>query len=195
MYKVFVNDKCIILTDKLTKENINDIYLLKSVDLELVIDKLLSGKLDKVLLYYKQADSFLKALSKKIPIVEAAGGLVRNTAGKVLFIYRNGKWDLPKGKTEKGENIEETAVREVMEETGVQNIIIGDFLRKTYHVFKRNGVYKLKLTYWYEMQTDYKGPLVPQFEEDIMDVCWKTTTETQEALQNSYENIKLLFQD
>ena len=119
--------------------------------------------------------------------------MVRNTAGEVLFIFRNGKWDLPKGKTEKGENIEQTAVREVEEETGVTGLEITEFLLHTYHVFKRNGEYRLKLTHWYAMETEYNGVFAPQEDEGIMEVAWKDETATKEALLNSYENIKLLF--
>ena len=193
MYKVFINDRFIILSNEVEKSKISDTFLLKDVDFEWLIGKITSGKLDKVILYHDDSDELLPLLYKKLPLVEAAGGLVKNTKGDVLFIFRNGKWDLPKGKTEKGEKIEETAIREVVEETGVKGLIINEFLKKTYHIFKRNGEYRLKLTHWYEMQTAYNGELFPQENEGIMHATWKNEAETQEALLNSYENIKLLF--
>ncbi|WP_420572320.1 NUDIX hydrolase [Kordia sp.] len=193
MYKVFINDKLIILSNEVIKNEISDTFLLKDVDFEWLIGKMTSGKIDKAILYHDNGDELLPLLYKKLPVVEAAGGLVKNSVGNVLFIFRNGKWDLPKGKTEKGENIEETAVREVEEETGVKGLVITDFLMKTYHIFKRNGEYRLKLTHWYSMQTAYDGELSPQLEEDIVEVVWKNATDTDIALQNSYENIKLLF--
>ncbi|MFT7666819.1 MAG: hypothetical protein ACI9O8_001158, partial [Patiriisocius sp.] len=61
------------------------------------------------------------------------------------------------------------------------------------HVFKRNDKFKLKVTYWYEMYSNYKGELKPQAEEDITKVRWKNFEKTQKALTESYENIKLLF--
>jgi 8-oxo-dGTP pyrophosphatase MutT (NUDIX family) len=134
-------------------------------------------------------------LKTKIPVNKAGGGLVYNKNGDVLFIFRNGKWDLPKGGTEKGEDIEQTSMREVEEETGVNGLKIIKKLQKTYHIFKRNGVYKLKITHWFEMQTDFEGIPEGQIDEGIDKVEWKNPTEIQEALKNSYENIKLLFQE
>ncbi|WP_430409744.1 NUDIX hydrolase [Kordia sp.] len=193
MYKVFINEKLIILSNEINKHEISDTFLLKDVDFEWLIGKMTSKKLDKAILYHDKCDEILPLLATKLPLVEAAGGLVKNENNDVLFILRNGKWDLPKGKTEKGEDIKETAIREVEEETGVKGLTITDFITKTYHVFKRNGEYRLKLTHWYTMRTEYDGELFPEFEEDIVEVVWKNEAETTEALQNSYENIKLLF--
>ncbi len=193
MYKVFINEKLIILSNEVNKHEISDTFLLEDVDFEWLIGEMTSGKLDEATLYHDNGDELLKLLYKKLPLVEAAGGLVRNANNEVLFIFRNGKWDLPKGKTEKGEDIKETAIREVEEETGVKGLVITDFITNTYHVFKRNGEYRLKLTHWYTMRTAYEGELFPQVEEDIVKVEWKNETEITEALQNSYENIKLLF--
>ena len=112
----------------------------------------------------------------------------------VTTIFRNGKWDLPKGGTNKGEEIEDTAMREVEEETGVNGLSISKKLQKTYHIFKRNGVYKLKITHWFEMHSTYDGIPVGQAEEGIEKVEWKNPEQIKEALKNSYENIKLLFE-
>jgi len=109
------------------------------------------------------------------------------------YIFRNGKWDLPKGGCDKGEEIEDCSVREVEEETGVGNLQITDRLQKTYHIFKRNGVYRLKITHWFEMKTDFEGELIPQANEGIEKVAWLNPEEIKQALNNSYENIKLLF--
>ena len=113
-------------------------------------------------MYYPDEKEILKKVKEKIPVNKAGGGLVYNKKGDVLFIFRNGKWDLPKGGIEKGEEIRETALREVEEETGVTNLIIQRKLQKTYHIFKRNGRYKLKVTHWFEMKTDYEGTPVAQ---------------------------------
>ena len=122
----------------------------------------------------------------------AGGGKVFNEKGEILFIYRNDKWDLPKGKTEKKETIEETSIREVEEETGVKGLKIIKPLDTTYHIFKRNGRYKIKITYWFEMNTSYDGKLCAQENEGITKVAWLNNKESQEALGNSYANIKLL---
>ena len=108
---------------------------------------------------------------------------------------RKGKWDLPKGKVDKQETIEAAALREVEEETGVQNLKLGSFIQVTYHIFKRGLKYKLKETFWYEMHTDFSKELVPQIKENITKAVWKTPQETEKALQNTYPNIKLLLKN
>jgi 8-oxo-dGTP pyrophosphatase MutT (NUDIX family) len=153
-----------------------------------------NNKIKKANLYYPDEKEILKKVKEKIPVCKAGGGLVYNKKGEVLFIYRNGKWDLPKGGREKGEEIELTAIREVEEETGVSRLKIKEKLQKTYHIFKRNGKYKLKITQWYEMTTTFEGVLIPQANEGIEKVAWLNPEQVKEALNNSYENIKLLFE-
>ena len=193
MYKVFVKDIPIILS---TKKKIGRQYTslpLKIVNFKKLIKQILKGDLDYINLYHKNEEKLEKFLKKKLPVVKAAGGLVYNHKKEILFIYRNSKWDLPKGGVENNETIEEAAVREVEEETGVQHLKIKDFIAKTYHVFKRNGEFKLKITHWYEMHTDYDEDLTPQAEEGIKKAKWKNFEKSQKALRDSYENIKLLF--
>ena len=195
MYKVFVNDKPLFLTNRVEKETDFQIFLLESVDIEQLIIKMFNNKVNKACLYYPDEKETLKKLKEKIPVVKAGGGLVYNKRGEVLFIFRNGKWDLPKGGTEKGEDIEETAMREVEEETGVSGLKIVKKLPKTYHVFKRNGVYKLKVTHWFEMKTNFEGVVQGQIDEGIEKVAWLKPSEIPAVLENSYENIKLLFEN
>lgn len=193
MYKVFVNDIPIILS---TVEDLGEKYTsipIKEVKFKRIIKKINKGKLLYVNLYHSKKEKLLKHLFRKLPVVTAGGGMVLNAENEVLFIYRNGRWDLPKGKIEKNESLEEGAIREVEEETGVKNLEITKFLQKTYHVFQRKGKYKLKVTYWYEMKTDYTGELVPEESEGIMKVKWKDKAKAQKALKKSYANIKLLF--
>ncbi len=194
MYKVFVNDKPLFLTNEIAKETDFQLFLLETVDIEQLIIKMFNNKIKKANLYYPDEKEILKKVKEKIPVCKAAGGLVYNKKGDVLFIYRNGKWDLPKGGKEKGEEIELTAMREVEEETGVSKLKIKEKLQKTYHVFKRNGKYKLKITHWYEMTTTFEGVLIPQANEGIERVAWLNPEQVKEALNNSYENIKLLFE-
>ena len=195
MYKVFVNDKPLFLTNEIFKETDFQLFLLESVDFKQLIVKMFQNKIQKAYLFYPDEKEIMKVLKTKIPVNKAGGGLVYNKNGNVLFIFRNGKWDLPKGGTEKGEDIEQTSMREVEEETGVNGLKIIKKLQKTYHIFKRNGVYKLKITHWFEMQTDFEGIPEGQIDEGIDKVEWKNPTQIQEALKNSYENIKLLFQE
>jgi 8-oxo-dGTP pyrophosphatase MutT (NUDIX family) len=195
MYKVFVNDKPLFLTNEIAKETDFQLFLLESIDIEQLIVKMFQNKIQKASLYYPDEKAILKKMKEKIPVCKAGGGLVYNKKGEVLFIFRNGKWDLPKGGIEKGEEIEETAKREVEEETGVGKLSIKRKLQKTYHVFKRNGKYKLKVTHWFEMHTDFVGTPKPQANEGIEKAVWLNPDEIKEALKNSFENIKLLFEE
>ena len=195
MYKVFVNDKPLFLTNEIHKETDFQMFLLESVDIEQLIVKMFNNKIQKAYLYYPNEKEILQKVKEKIPVKKAGGGLVYNKKGEVLFIFRNGKWDLPKGGTEKFEEMEQTAMREVEEETGVGKLKITKKLQKTYHIFKRNGIYRLKITYWYEMFSDDEITPVPQENEGIEKVAWLNPNQIKEALKNSYENIKLLFEN
>ncbi|MGQ8870083.1 NUDIX hydrolase [Myroides sp. TSA_177.3] len=195
MYKVFVNDKPLFLTDKIEKETDFQLFLLDSVDIDKIIIKYFQNKIDKAFLYHPDEKAMMKRLKEKIPVQKAGGGVVYNAEGKVLFIKRNGKWDLPKGGIEKYEEIADTAVREVEEETGVRELKVIKKLPKTYHIFKRNGKYRLKITSWFEMSTSYDGSLIGQAEEGIEEVVWFDKEQIKEAMSNSYENIKLLVEE
>ena len=195
MYKVFVNDKPLFLTNEIVKETDFQLFLLEGADIKQVIVKIFQNKIQKAYLYHPDEKEIMKTLKTKIPVQKAGGGLVYNAKKEVLFIFRNGKWDLPKGGIEKGEAIEDTAMREVEEETGVGNLIVTEKLQKTYHIFKRNGRFKLKITHWFEMQSTFEGIPEGQAEEGIEKVAWLNPEQIKEALKNSYENIKLLFSE
>jgi 8-oxo-dGTP pyrophosphatase MutT (NUDIX family) len=192
MYKIFVGDKPIILTTAVEPETDFKNYKLKTANIEEVIKKLQKKNIQSVRLYGKKESKLLKRFLKLLPNVIAGGGKVYNTGGDVLFIFRNDKWDLPKGKAESKETIDKTAMREVEEETGVIGLSITKPLEMTYHIFKRNGKNRIKITYWFEMHTSYKGPLLPQEGEGITKVAWLNPAQISEAMKNSYANIKLL---
>jgi 8-oxo-dGTP pyrophosphatase MutT (NUDIX family) len=194
MYKVFVNNTPLFLTNQIIKETDFQFFLLESIDIEKIIVKMYEKKLGKVFLYHEDEKEILQKLKDKLPVEKAGGGLVYNKKGEVLFIFRNGKWDLPKGGMYKLEEIEDTAMREVEEETGVNGLKIVKKLIKTYHVFYRKGKYRLKITQWFEMITDFDGTPTGQLEEGIEKVEWIHPSKINAALDNSYENIKLLFE-
>lgn len=193
MYKVFVNELPLILTNKLSETANGEYFLLNENAIQTAIDALRKKKLAEAYIYHPNHEEILKKFTRKIPLEVAAGGVVTNKKGKVLFIYRNDKWDLPKGKLDKGETIAECAIREVEEETGVKKLKIENFLKTTYHVFKRNGTYKLKEVHWFAMKTSYEGKLKGQKNEGIEKVKWKGPDKIKKALENSYTNIKILF--
>ena len=128
-------------------------------------------------------------------LVEAAGGLVYNDKNQLLMIFRNGKWDLPKGKLEIGEDIESCSIREVEEECGIKGLQITERISDTYHTYELKGEKILKRTYWFKMKTNFEGELTPQKEEGITEVCWVRKENIIEKLKNSYGNIQDLFKN
>lgn len=195
MYEVFINEYPIILTNEVHKETDFKVFLMDSFSIENIIKQFHKGAMEKAHIYHPDAELLLKKFKHKIPTIVAAGGVVKNAEGKLLFIYRNGKWDLPKGKLNRRETTEQAAVREVREETGIKDLIIESFAKKTYHIFKNkhNGNYQFKETYWYNMNTRYNGVLTPETKEGIEQVVWKNEAQIKEALKNSYQNIKKLL--
>ena len=126
-------------------------------------------------------------------LIEAAGGLVRNfETNHYLFIFRNKKWDLPKGRINKNEAIKNAAIREVQEETGVENLSIIKTLNTTYHIFKKNRKYRLKKTFWYLMDTNYDGELFPEIKEGIEKAIWVEKNSIASLKKNMYQNINLI---
>ena len=123
--------------------------------------------------------------------IKAGGGLVLNDTGKLLMIYRRGKWDLPKGKLDEGETIEACAVREVMEETGLTDVEIGNLVEISYHDYYDRFLKEevIKETYWYLMKAKGEQVITPQTEEDITEIKWVMGEELEACLADSYDNV------
>ena len=192
MYVVFVNDKPIFLTSSQIKENNYPVYLLKDIVAEEIVHKLTHKKIKGVNLYTPDLEQGWQEFLRTFNVISAAGGLVLNLKNEILFINRSNKWDLPKGRIEKGETVKETAIREVEEECGIFNLKLIKPLLTTYHVYFQNGM-KLKETFWFVMTSDYTGELTPQLEEGITEVVFKNEAAITKALQNSYKNINLVY--
>lgn len=193
MYKVFVNKKEIILAVDAPKESKAKVLPLKSTPLNKIIRILITTKVEKLYLIHDNPKKLLPLFKKKLPVAIAAGGVVQNKEGKVLFIYRKKRWDLPKGKVEKYETLEDGGKREVKEETGVKKINVGKLVGITYHVFKRNNRYQLKESHWFHMTSTYEGDLVPETKEGITKAVWKDKKKALKAMENTYPNIAYLF--
>ena len=193
MYKVFFNQKPLILTNEIQDFSDNEPFLfIKYTSVAQIIKALKLSKNRKVFLYHKDIDKLWKSFKKKFPVVEAAGGLVERTDNKLLFIFRNNKWDLPKGGVEKKELIIEAAQREVVEETGVSDLIVQKQLSETFHIFKKGKRFRLKKTYWFKMSTSYMGKTKPQTEEGIKKTEWVSKEKIDEILNDAFENIRII---
>ena len=138
----------------------------------------------------KEEKKLVKDFFSLFTRIAAAGGLVRNESGEMLFIFRLGKWDLPKGKLAEKETPEAAALREVKEETGLQEIRITGLLPSTFHIYTRKGKQILKRTYWFAMEAKGAQSLIPQTEEDISEVRWISRGELEKVLENTYGSIK-----
>ena len=182
MYKVFFNDKIFYVSNNLD-----------SYDFSNVSDFMLCLKKDKLKKkkYNIMSQSF-DFFSSHFHKIDAAGGLVVNN-DKFLFIYKNNKWDLPKGKIEEKENSEKAALREVSEETGLVNIRLKKFLTKTFHIYFDKAWF-LKTTFWFLMDTE-DIDLSPQKNEGITNAQWFYKSEIEQVVKNSYLNIRCVVGD
>lgn len=126
-----------------------------------------------------------------IQTIIAAGGLVLNEKKEILMIFRRGKWDLPKGKLDEGEKIEDCAVREVMEETGLTQLDLGTLLIITHHTYFDPWIKEdvIKETHWYLMKASSDQPFIPQTSEDIEIIEWVSKDQINQRLENSYDTI------
>ncbi len=192
MYTIFKNDTRIILTDDVKKNEFNHLVHWKDLsDKDILDNKTLSVK-KEILIYHHDLKTLWLEFSQHFEVIEAAGGIVRNSRNELLFIYRFDKWDLPKGKIEPGESRERAAIREVKEECGFRQIELGRALSTTYHIYVENDKEVLKITYWFNMYSDDLD-LKPQLEEGITTIKWIKETEAKQVLNNTYPNIQLLL--
>lgn len=197
MYKVYVNDKPVILTNRIIEttdgKNILSFHYSKRSDLKQKIQhfdqsntirKMIIINSDNLELLYNSFCSLFKQIT-------AAGGIVYHPNKGMLWILRHQRWDLPKGKTEKNENIEEAAVREVEEETGIKISRITDYIGKTLHAYHEKGQPVLKTSYWYKMETNQADArLVPQTNEGITKVEWANRETIAEKINNTYASLQ-----
>jgi hypothetical protein len=193
MYKVFINERPIILTDSLFVESDFDLLNYKNIIISEIIYKLTEQRIKGIVLLCSDLQLAWEDFKSNFKVISASGGLVINKQLEFLFIFRGGKWDLPKGRIEKGEQIKEAALREVKEECGISKLNLGDFLITTYHIFFQNNQNRLKETHWFQMETTTKEVLIPQLEEGITIAIFKNKEDSVRALDNSYGNIHLVF--
>jgi len=191
MYTIFKNDTSIFLTDNRNVLSEEGSYQWKEWMGNNQLNSLLSNDYDIIYLFDEDLESMWSAFKDKFILIEASGGIVKNSLDQVLFIFRHDKWDLPKGKIEINESQEDAAIREVKEECGFVSLQLGKYIGATYHIYSENELDILKASYWYEMFSD-DTELNPQTEEGITELKWVGPKDINSVLQDSYPNIILL---
>jgi len=202
-YKFFIKDRSVIFTEK---EGISeDSYSAQLGKMDQRLLKFWINKLDHLevdqdeTVELENLDAFMFSLFSELTLILAGGGFVLNESNQVLMIHRRGFWDLPKGKLNKGETIQECAVREVEEECGIDQLEIVSDSFHTYHLYQeRSGETVIKDSTWYIMETGFNGDLIPQIEEDIEEAVWVKLPVASEIVTDAYASIREVidhFQD
>ena len=199
MIKINFNEKRIFLTEGalsfLAEKNLKNahiIFNMNAAKLVNFIDEIQVSDIQDIIIEGSPAELLQLFQDELVPIT-AAGGLVVNPSNEILFIYRRKRWDLPKGKLDPGESIEECAIREVHEETGISILKIVKPLLTTYHIYVENRIV-FKTTYWYLMHAEHEK-LNPQLEEGITKAVWVHRNNIQLQLQKTYDSILDLFEE
>ena len=178
--KIFFNDKPLFLCDyiddiiKPFTHHDDTVYIdeLNAHTIKTMIHEMQQPQVHAGIFFHKDLEKLRSAFHKKFTLVQAAGGLVKNEENEILMILRRGKWDLPKGKLDKGEKLEDCALREVKEETGLKNVKLESPLTITYHTYHEGTRYILKESHWFTMNATGKETFTPQTEEDILEIQW-----------------------
>jgi 8-oxo-dGTP pyrophosphatase MutT (NUDIX family) len=196
--KIYFNDKPLFLCDAMTPEiaalaHHDDAVLIDEFShpaVNSMVHEMRQAKVHAGIFLHSDLEELRKAVWKKFLLVKAGGGLVRNGEGRYLFMLRRGIWDLPKGKLDPGETIEQCAVREVGEETGLKGVKLDGPLLITYHTYDESGKHILKETHWFRMSVSDTVGLKPQLEEQITDLRWVGPDEFNGVLSHTFPSIR-----
>lgn len=200
MHRIYFEKRCIIICtpddQHLSDPNSVEFHMGDRVDIHTLVDMFeASESLSRILIPTEDTEWMYRKLCAEFREVDAAGGLVSNRRGDYLLINRNGLWDLPKGHREKGEDIRVTAMREVQEETGVDQLELRDLICVTDHCYFRDNVWHLKHTWWYDMLYTNPVDLTPQREEDITKAAWVAKSSLPPFLKNTFPSIVEVFRE
>jgi ADP-ribose pyrophosphatase YjhB (NUDIX family) len=200
MRKVFFEKRCIIICSPddpaLSDPNAIQFRLGENIDIHTLIDMVeTSDSLQRTCIPTDDIEATYRKICSEFIEVNAGGGLVSNRRGDFLLINRNGLWDLPKGHQDPGEPIDTTALREVQEETGIDNLELRDLICITDHCYRRNEKWHLKHTWWYSMLYTDPTDLTPQKEEDIAKAAWVAKSSLPPYLTNTYPSIVEVFRE
>ena len=191
--KVFHNSKLLVLAEEYvySQDDFFGICIKNSNDLKSFVKRWLKlSECRDVMVHGYNLAELIEDFKSMFIFLEAAGGVVRNNDDKVLFIRRWDMWDLPKGKMEKGETPEQTALREVKEETGIKALNITGKLAESYHIYYDEPPYYLKRSHWFAMETNKTETLTPQLEEDITEVVWMDKQACNKAFSETYRTLR-----
>jgi 8-oxo-dGTP pyrophosphatase MutT (NUDIX family) len=189
-YNIYINEKSLIVVNSIPEGASNYQHIeIQGFDFEKFYRDLHNNPLSLFYLVTLDVKTAFNNIKKCVRVIEAAGGFVKNEEGKFLFIKRNGKWDLPKGKLEPKEKKKDAGVREVEEECGIKIKKLGKKLLKTYHIYEIKGKIVLKVSHWYEMEAKGNQKLIPQVEEGITEVKWFAVKDFNIIRANTYSNI------
>jgi 8-oxo-dGTP pyrophosphatase MutT (NUDIX family) len=189
MYKVFFKDRIFSLTDDTYLLNKGEnTYLFEDIEqLKGLIFKFIHYR-DNYCVIHKDINELWQIFKECFETREAAGGLVVKDES-FLAIKRWNIWDLPKGHIEEGETPDIAAIREVEEETGINNPTIKEKMDCSFHIYIYETNLILKISHWFKM--DYNGDdiLVPQLEEDITEAIWMPIAEKDRFIRNTYPTL------
>lgn len=181
--------------DDMNKRNIKEAYVLHNSWYSMgntLLNDMAKGFIKTVVVVGDPA-SRLDEVKQSMRCLKAGGGLVVNERNDLLMIFRNGVWDLPKGKWEEGESMMECARREVEEETGICDIHVGSLIDITRHIYSDEKGFIVKENHWFQMQAPNQT-LVPQTEEGISEACWVPRNSVDKHLLNTYYSIKYVIE-
>ena len=200
MHKIYFEKRCIIICppeeQALSDPNAIMVSLTLSSDVHTFINMFeVSDSLHRIYIPTTDTEATYQMICSEFKQVNAGGGLVRNRRGDYLLINRNGLWDLPKGHQEAHEDIRTTSLREVSEETGINDLILKDLICITDHCYRRNGIWHLKHTWWYDMLHADPADLTPQREEDISKAAWVAKSSLPLLLTTTYPSIQEALRD
>jgi 8-oxo-dGTP pyrophosphatase MutT (NUDIX family) len=199
-YKIYHNDKVVYLLGSDCDQKMviigNEITVNSEIEIKqsLAAFIAMTGPKTTILRSNCSTETLFKLFKKQFKIIDAAGGLVLNENKQYLFIFRRGKWDLPKGKLDPGESFKNAGIREVMEETGLPQVEITSNLGKTWHIFQLKNRMALKQTNWYLMYTTKGDILKPQIEEDILEVKWFEEADLENMITLTHASIGNLLE-
>jgi 8-oxo-dGTP pyrophosphatase MutT (NUDIX family) len=195
--KIYFGDKPLFLTDSIDETvqpyvHHDDAVFIDELDthmIKTIIHEMQEPQVHSGVFFNPDLDKLFKAFKKKFTLIQAAGGLVKNEKEQMLMIFRRGSWDLPKGKLDKGEKLENCALREVKEETGLEEVQLISPLTTTYHTYHEGTKFILKESHWFVMNANGNQNLKPQLEEGIHEIKWVKKNEVDNYLAKAYPMI------